>query len=103
MAKVTIYLPDRMHRQVVGQKLPISKICQVALTEALDARHLSTGARIRRVSAQLEAISDDADTRILTAIQRVADAGIDPEQIFGDLPKPLLLRSRYNRNRGSAD
>lgn len=94
MAKMTIYLPNRLHRQVLDQALPVSKICQAALGEALDASRVSTGARLRRLAASLEAVSEQADARILIAIERIKNAGLDPQQVLGDLPFPTLLIAR---------
>ncbi|HVF32088.1 MAG TPA: Clp protease N-terminal domain-containing protein [Acidimicrobiales bacterium] len=128
MAKVNVYLPDDLEREVREAGLPLSPVCQAALRESLDRlaalrsrtvgldrllAHRGRGRFTTRLSRILVAAADDAADRgrqvtphdLLAAILDHGDnLGAAALEAAGlDLPTPGFLRKGRSTARGEGE
>lgn len=94
MAKVTVYIPDRLHRRLKEQRVPITKTCQAALAETLDQADATIATQLRRACTRIEAIAQEMERRTLESYERMVKA-LGLETVEEMLADTAYLKDRH--------
>lgn len=86
LPKVSIYIGKALHRQLVDQGIPITRVCQVALAQAVDSPVVTTGTRIRGLAQALIEVAEAVDARGEAGVKFLEEHGVNVETLREVLP-----------------
>ena len=85
MPKISVYFPNDLHSRAVQAGLPISKICQAALAEAVADNAATLPELLDRQRHNIERIIEIYELRRIELFKRIAATGLDPLEVFEGL------------------
>lgn len=94
MPRVSIYLTQQLHRRLTEAGLPVTKICQSALADALSADDQTIADQLRAEALRLMRIAEETERRTRASYERFTAHGVDVDSTMDGTP---YLREHYRK------
>lgn len=91
MPKISIYIPNDLHRAAQAAGMNLSRICQAAIASAVDGDSALTSTRIRHSLLELHAVADEHERRLAITMAALAEAEVDLTELMP--AEPWLRRA----------
>lgn len=85
MPKVSIYVPKELHARAKALQLPLTKVCQAAIAEAVGERSVNLAELMDRQLHNMERMIELYRARVTEGYETLLAAGIDPAVLFAGM------------------